>query len=248
MKIFKKMTLISIISLNLVNNIYSINNKTVDKADRTSKKALTLAETDKDKLNIILKEIKAVLTNYENIEKEITTINLIKLKNFTGIGLLKHFKGQITFAELKALKSLEDNFNDQSSLQMFKYIFGLIIAKASSSSENEKQKNLTTVVGSDDLKIEKNLAILIRDIKDLINQHFNEFNLELKNSTIEIPNSLSIIFKHPIVKKIVEISKNDTEKLKAFLKYLFEKILPVNSSVKKSLNVIANEIDYLLYF
>ena len=187
-------------------------------ADNVNVSTQNVTTEDQQGLDILVKNIGDITQNINTTIKELEQINNIKLKNAFIVGILKNFTGDISFAELQQLSSLENIFNEKTPIEILEFTAGLISNKSN----------------SDQTKIK------IQIIKDQINDTF-KINVKTTQTT-----SIDAMKKHPTIQKIISASKKNPDKLKKLLDHIIENTLSTSSSIKGYFGNIIKEINNLL--
>ena len=180
-------------------------------------KDTSISSKDQQGLDNLVKNIDNIAKNISTTIQEFERIDSIKLKNAFIVGILKNFKGNITLSEIQQLSSLGDVLNKDTPMEILEFTAELI----SNKSNNEATK------------------IEIKGIKNQIN---NTFEIDV----ITQKDSIDAMKKHPIIQKILNISKDNPEKLEGLLNNIIDKTSLASSSIKKYFKSIIKDINVLL--
>ncbi|MBD3273437.1 hypothetical protein GF385_03760 [Candidatus Dependentiae bacterium] len=180
---------------------------------------ISIAKSNNEtQINLLILNIENLANNINQTVQEFEKINEIKLKNALIIGIIKNFKGDISFSELTKLNSLEKSTNpNQTPYEILEFTANLIASKTNSS-ENKKR---------------------IEQIKNFVSSNLP--NIEKTQTT----NNLDQIKNHPTIQKMINIAKSNPIKLKNLLNEIIKKVFPQNY-VNQNLQGIVNNLDCLL--
>lgn len=171
-----------------------------------------------NKLISIIENVEKLTDDIDSLLKEFKQISNVKLKNAFICGLLKFFKGTISIKELRNLSSLENKITPEGLLEITTRFI------ANKNKDNE-------------------LKVKISEIENKIKKQFT-INLNIPNKN----NILESIKQHPTIKKIIEVTQKDPNKLKDFLNYIVEESVSTSSKFKGYIQGIIRELDKLFNF
>jgi len=186
-----------------------------------------------ENLIILLNGIKESISHYEQLEKEVKTLNVIQLKKSLVLGTSKHLKGYLTIKELSGLSSLSEKFNEKNSQEIINlvpntinFIFNLILAKSITNKDINFQQSITGI--ADEIKQELNKKFNI-NISNTDQASTN--NIFLSNNSVV----KNILKENTTIQKLINIAKKNPEIVKTFVLYVLSYNLTESSILKKDL-------------